>query len=167
MASGEAKRAKQEARIEAKAINLLEAFLDGKATVRIQPLGGGGWDLSIANFEPEPVEEAPDVPAFQGESMVVYGYPAKIAQDSAEDRAFHVSFRDIPEAISQGDSYATARSEAVGALTAAVEGYVKAGRRLPVPSIQLDGERIMYVQIPADFAPAVDDADVASEGGGD
>ena len=47
-------------------------------------------------------------------------YPAKLTGDR-KDGGFVVTFRDVPEAITQGDTLADALSEAEGALQAALE----------------------------------------------
>ena len=65
--------------------------------------------------------------------MRQFTYPVKLTRDR-KDGGYVVSCRDIPEAITQGDSIAKALSEAEGALQAAIEGRIEDGLDIPVPS---------------------------------
>lgn len=58
-------------------------------------------------------------------------YPAKLAP---EDGGFVVTFRDIPEAITQGDSREEAIAMAADALATAMEFYFEEGKQVPLPS---------------------------------
>lgn len=58
-------------------------------------------------------------------------YPAKLAP---EDGGFVVTFRDIPEAITQGDTREGAIAMAADALATAMEFYFEDGRQVPLPS---------------------------------
>jgi antitoxin HicB len=49
-------------------------------------------------------------------------YPATIEQD--EDGQFIVSFRDVPEALTSGETLEEALAEAVDCLVVALDGYV-------------------------------------------
>ena len=71
-------------------------------------------------------------------------YPAKF--EPAEEGGFIVSFRDIPEAITQGDTYEEAVEEAADALLTAMEFYFEDKRTVPMPSAPEDGES--YVALP-------------------
>ena len=57
-------------------------------------------------------------------------YPAKLTGDR-KDGGFVVTFRDVPEAITQGDTLADALSEAEGALQAALEVRIDLLREQP------------------------------------
>lgn len=58
-------------------------------------------------------------------------YPAKLAP---EDGGFVVTFRDIPEAITQGDTREEAIAMAADALATAMEFYFEDGKQVPLPS---------------------------------
>jgi antitoxin HicB len=70
-------------------------------------------------------------------------YPATFIQ---EDGGYTVTFRDIPEAITQGDSYEEAALMAQDALATAMEFYFEDNRPVPLPSQPLDGE--VMVELP-------------------
>jgi len=58
-------------------------------------------------------------------------YPAKLTKD--ED-GFVITFRDIPEAITQGDTHNEAIEMAEDALLTAMEFYFEDNRQVPLPS---------------------------------
>lgn len=58
-----------------------------------------------------------------------------------------VTFRDIPEAISQGESREECIEEAAGALQAAMEGRIMSGLDIPKPSSPLRGEHVIPVPV--------------------
>ncbi len=58
-------------------------------------------------------------------------YPATTEQD--EDGQFIVSFPDVPEAPTSGETLEEALAEAVGCLVVALDGYVDERRPRPVP----------------------------------
>ena len=64
-------------------------------------------------------------------------YPATFLQ---EDGGYIVTFRDIPEALTQGDSYEEALEMAQDALATAMDFYFEDNRPVPMPSQALDGE---------------------------
>lgn len=64
-------------------------------------------------------------------------YPATFVQ---EDDGYIVKFRDIPEALTQGDSYEEAVEMAQDALATAMDFYFEDNRPVPMPSQALDGE---------------------------
>jgi antitoxin HicB len=68
------------------------------------------------------------------------GYPAKFR---ANDGAVTVTFRDVPEAITQGDSMEDARAAAVDALETALSFYIADRKALPVASTPKRGERMV------------------------
>lgn len=70
-----------------------------------------------------------------------YAYPARLETD--EDDRIVVSFRDVPEALTDGANRAEALAEAPDALVAALAGYVddtRNPRALPEPSKAKKGE---------------------------
>jgi len=78
-------------------------------------------------------------------------YPAKFA---AEDGGgYSVTFRDIPEAITQGETIEEARAMAVDALVTAMDFYLEDGRRVPGASAAKRGEEL--VSLPASVVSKV------------
>lgn len=72
-------------------------------------------------------------------------YPATFQPDP--DGGFVVTFRDIPEAITQGDTDAEARDMAADALLTAMDFYFEDNRPVPWPSAVQNGESL--VALPA------------------
>jgi antitoxin HicB len=68
-------------------------------------------------------------------------YPAIFEQ--ADDGRFVVTFRDIPEAITQGDSEEEAVEMAADALLTAMDFYFEDRRPVPLPSKPKEGERLV------------------------
>jgi len=73
-------------------------------------------------------------------------YPAKLAP---EDGGYVVTFRDIPEAITQGDTREEAIAMAADALATAMEFYFEDRRPVPPPSELRRGE--VGISLPAGF----------------
>lgn len=71
-------------------------------------------------------------------------YPAKF--EPAEEGGFVVTFRDIPEAITQGDTKAEAMEMAEDVLYSSMEFYFDDQRPVPMPSRAQKGER--QVELP-------------------
>ncbi len=71
----------------------------------------------------------------------MYKFPAQFALDS--DGGYTVTFRDIPEAITQGDDLKEAKSAAVDALVTAMDFYFEDQRAVPNPSRAQAGELIV------------------------
>lgn len=65
-------------------------------------------------------------------------YPAKF--DAAPEGGFVVAFRDIPEAITQGETEAEAMERAMDVLTSAMAFYFDDQRPVPMPSRAQNGE---------------------------
>jgi antitoxin HicB len=61
-----------------------------------------------------------------------------------------VSFRDLPECRTSGESEAEALTEAQDALAEAIAGRIDDDEKVPVPSTQRDGEH--YVAVPPGLA---------------
>ena len=76
-----------------------------------------------------------------------FAYPALLSQ---EPDGFVVTFRDVPEAITQGEDLADALSEAADALEEAIAGRIRRGEEIPEPSRQRRSEHV--VPVPAQTA---------------
>jgi antitoxin HicB len=72
-------------------------------------------------------------------------YPAQF--EAAEEGGFVVTFRDIPEAITQGDNELEALTMAQDALVTAFEFYFDDKRAIPKPSKPLMHERLIEVPL--------------------
>jgi len=68
-------------------------------------------------------------------------YPAIFTP--ADEGGFVVTFRDIPEAITQGDDEAEALAMAADALLTSMDFYFEDRRPVPAPSALEDGERLI------------------------
>lgn len=79
-------------------------------------------------------------------------YPAKFEPD-LEAGGYVVTFRDIPEALTQGDDEAEAMAMAEDALVSAMDFYFEDKRPVPGPSEPQPGERM--VALPASVAAKV------------
>lgn len=78
-------------------------------------------------------------------------YPATF--EEAPEGGFVVSFRDIPEAITQGDTEDEAMEMAEDVLVSSMEFYLAERRAVPSPSKPLKGERLVH--LPASVAAKV------------
>jgi antitoxin HicB len=72
-------------------------------------------------------------------------YPATFTP--AEEGGFVVTFRDIPEAITQGDDEAEALFMAADVLATAMEFYFEDQRPVPPPSVAEEGERLIALPV--------------------
>ncbi len=77
-----------------------------------------------------------------------FTYPVTLTPDEA-DGGFVVTFEDLPEAITQGETMAEALSEAADALEEAVAGRIRRGDPIPTPS---PGAGRTAVPVPAQTA---------------
>ena len=68
-------------------------------------------------------------------------YPAFF--EVAPEGGFVVTFRDIPEAITQGDTFDEAMEMAIDVLVTAMDFYFDDRRRVPEPSAAKDGEQLV------------------------
>ncbi len=75
-------------------------------------------------------------------------YPANFAPDP-ETGGFVVTFRDIPEAITQGDTEEEAFAMAEDALLTAMDFYFEDNRPVPAPSKPKRGERLVALPLSA------------------
>lgn len=78
--------------------------------------------------------------------MREFVYPARFTADKV-DGGYVVRFRDLPEAITQGDTPAECQEEAAGALQAAIEGRIMSNLDIPNPSKARRGERMIAVPV--------------------
>lgn len=72
-------------------------------------------------------------------------YPAHFSPN--DNGGFVVTFRDIPEAITEGDSEADALAMAADALLTAMDFYFEDERAVPPPSRPLQGERLVALPL--------------------
>jgi len=78
-------------------------------------------------------------------------YPANF--EPAEEGGFVVTFRDIPEAITQGDTEEEALDMALDALISSMDFYFGDKRSVPTPSKAKRGERL--IALPPSIAAKV------------
>lgn len=86
--------------------------------------------------------------------MLRFTYPVRLTRDRA-DGGFVVSCRDLPEAITQGDTVEQALSQAEGALQAAIEARIEDGMDVPPPSQPRRGEKPVATPITTALKAAV------------
>ena len=72
-------------------------------------------------------------------------YPASILKDD-KGEVYVVTFRDIPEALTQGYTHEEAVENALDALLTAFEFYAEYKRQIPLPSEALPGEELISVK---------------------
>ena len=72
-------------------------------------------------------------------------YPAQLTP--VPDSGYVISFRDIPEALSQADSLEDACAMAPDALATAMEFYLDGKRPVPQPSKLLPGEELVNLPL--------------------
>ena len=78
-------------------------------------------------------------------------YPAHF--EPAEEGGFVVTFPDIPEAITQGESVEDALLHASDALETALDFYFEAGRTIPAPSKPKRGQ--FMIELPASVSAKI------------
>ena len=74
---------------------------------------------------------------------MIYAYPCNLTPD--EDGALVVTFPDVPEAITGGESRSQALEKAEDALATALAGYVQQKWEVPVPGAQVEGQDLVAV----------------------
>ena len=74
-------------------------------------------------------------------------YPATFTP--ADEGGFVIEFRDIPEAISQGDDEAEALAMAADVLLTCMDFYFEDQRPVPMPSEPHEGERMITLPLSA------------------
>lgn len=78
-------------------------------------------------------------------------YPVTLKPD--EEGGFIVTFKDIPEAITQGETEAEALAAARDALETALDFYFEDNRAVPVPSKAKPGQPV--VELPASLSAKI------------
>jgi len=78
-------------------------------------------------------------------------YPAHL--EPQQEGGYVVTFPDIPEAITQGESVADALLHAADALTSALDFYIEDGIPIPPPSKPKRGQHL--VELPASYAAKI------------
>lgn len=73
----------------------------------------------------------------------MWKFPARF--EPQPDGGFCVSFRDIPEALTQGDTLEEAQAMALDALVTALDFYFEGGNRVPEPSLPRVGEWLVVL----------------------
>jgi antitoxin HicB len=86
--------------------------------------------------------------------MLRFTYPVKLSRERKAG-GYVVGCRDLPEAITQGESMVDAVSAAEGALQAAIEARVADGLDIPAPSRAKRGERMVSTPITTALKAAV------------
>lgn len=71
-----------------------------------------------------------------------FAYPVTLTPDEIHG-GFVVTFPDLPEAITQGDTIAEALVEAADALDEAIAGRIRRGDTIPPPSLPGDRHVIL------------------------
>jgi len=82
----------------------------------------------------------------------MFMYPVTLTHDEA-DGGFVVTFVDIPEAITQGDTEAEALAAAKDALESALDFYFEDKRAVPAPSKAKRGQNV--IELPASLSAKV------------
>lgn len=73
-----------------------------------------------------------------------FAYPVTLTPDDV-DGGFVVTFRDVPEAITQGEDIADALAQAADALDEAIAGRLRRGDLIPEPSGPEPGQAVVPV----------------------
>jgi len=73
-------------------------------------------------------------------------YPVTLTPDTTNG-GLVVTFADVPEAITQGETLAESLQEAADCLEEAIAGRIRTGKSLPVPSPMSEGQYL--VDVPA------------------
>ncbi|MFA6040940.1 MAG: type II toxin-antitoxin system HicB family antitoxin [Methylophilus sp.] len=71
-------------------------------------------------------------------------YPVVLTPDTG---GYVVTFPDVPEAMTQGDSYDEAMEMAKDVLESSVEIYIEKGQPFPMPSDIKDGQPYIEIEL--------------------
>lgn len=82
----------------------------------------------------------------------MFKYPVTLTFDK-KDGGFVVTFKDVPEAITQGDTVPQALAAAKEALESALDFYFEDKRAVPAPSKPKRGQRV--IELPASLSAKV------------
>lgn len=77
--------------------------------------------------------------------MDKFSFPVTLTPD--DDGGFVVTFKDVPEAITQGETADDALREAVDCLEEAIAAYIANERDLPTPSRCRKGQSIVHLPL--------------------
>ena len=83
-----------------------------------------------------------------------FSFPATLTPD-LDDGGYVVTFRDLPEAITQGDSIELALQEAADCIEEAIAARISDRLEIPEPSDVLDGEYLVTVPMQTALKAAV------------
>ena len=83
-----------------------------------------------------------------------FSFPATLTPD-LDDDGYVVTFRDLPEAITQGDSIELALQEAADCIEEAIAARISDRLEIPEPSDVLDGEYLVTVPMQTALKAAV------------
>ena len=86
--------------------------------------------------------------------MLRFTYAVKLTRD-LKHGGYVITCRDLPEAITQGESVKDAISEAEGALQAAIEGRIEDDMEIAAPTRPRRGERLVATPITTALKAAV------------
>ena len=81
-------------------------------------------------------------------------FPVQLTPDN-EDGGYVVTFRDLPEAITQGESISESLREAVDCLEEAIASRINDNREIPQPSILQEGEYLVELPLTMVFKALV------------
>lgn len=81
-------------------------------------------------------------------------FPIQLTPDN-EDGGYVVTFRDLPEAITQGDSIPECLTEAVDCLEEAIATRINDNRDIPQPSVLQEGEYLVELPLTMIFKALV------------
>ncbi len=78
--------------------------------------------------------------------MTNFAFPIQLTPDN-EDGGYVVTFRDLPEAITQGDSISECLTEAVDCLEEAIAARIDDNLDIPNPSFPLEAEYLVELPL--------------------
>ncbi len=78
--------------------------------------------------------------------MTNFAFPVQLTPDK-DDGGYVVTFRDLPEAITQGDSISECLTEAVDCLEEAIAARIDDNREIPQPSPLVEGEYVVELPL--------------------
>ena len=74
---------------------------------------------------------------------MIFAYPVRLIPE--EEGGYRVNFRDVPEALTQGETIDEALGEAADCLVVALGGYLQARRPIPWPSPPQSDEWLVFL----------------------
>jgi antitoxin HicB len=88
------------------------------------------------------------------QKSVNFAYPVELNIDES-DGGYIVTFRDLPEAITQGNTVDDSLKEAIDCLEEAIAGRIDDNREIPEPSQRREGEYIVNLPLAMVFKALV------------